>query len=498
MKRLLSSIEYWGNKLPHPTALFIILCGVVVLASALLKLFNVGAALSPTEESVFVKSLLSRDGLHFFLTHAVKNFVTFAPVGTALVAVMGLSIAEHSGLLPALLKGLVKRTPKKWLTAAVVLSGVLSSLASDSGYVVLIPLAAIIFIQAGRHPIAGIAAAFAGVSAGYSANLIVGPHDAILAGLSQESARTIVPSYIVSITGNYYFIVVSTFLITAIASWVNHTFTRKQVATISFTIPPISAKERDESLVRRGLAAAGITLLVILALILATTLPSNGLLRSIDGSLLQSPLTQGIVVIIALTASLCGISYGLAARTYSSWQDAITGMEQHTATMAGYLVLMFFAAQFVSLFNWSQLGLVIAISGANGLKALQLPLPILLISFVFLAGFINLFIGSSSAKWALLAPIFIPMFLLLGLAPEATQMAYRIGDSTTNIISPLMPYFGVVIAFIHHYSKNLGSGTVIALMLPYSITLLLGWTIVLAIWLFLDWPLGPGVKTFLL
>ena len=496
MRKLLNSIEYWGNKLPHPTALFIILCGIVVLASALLSALNVGAALNPQDEIIRVKNLLSREGLHYFLTHAVKNFVTFAPVGTALVAVMGLSIAEHSGLLPALLRGLVKRTPEKWLTAAIVFSGVMSSLASDSGYVVLIPLAAIIFLQAGRHPIAGIAAAFAGVSAGYSANLILGPHDAVLAGLSQESARTISPDYTVSIAGNYYFIIASTFLITVIASWVNHKFTQKQVSGINFDVP-IATTDNNNPLVQRGLVAAGITFLVILSLLLAATLPANGLLRSLDGNLLQSPVTQGIVIIIALSAALCGISYGLAAHTYQSWQDAITGMEQHTATMASYLVLMFFAAQFVSLFNWSQLGIVIAISGANGLKALQLPLPVLLITFVFLAGFINLFIGSSSAKWALIAPIFVPMFLLLGLTPEATQMAYRIGDSTTNIISPLMPYFGVVIAFIHHYNKNLGAGTVVALMLPYSISLLLGWTLILAIWLFFDWSLGPGVKAFL-
>ncbi|HEY7774032.1 MAG TPA: AbgT family transporter [Marinagarivorans sp.] len=501
MNAVLNFIERWGNKLPHPTALFILLCGVVIVASALLGALGLEATLSGTGETIVVKSLISREGLQYFLTNAVNNFVTFAPVGTALVAILGLSIAEHSGLLTTLLQGLVKRTPTALLTAAIVFAGILSSLASDSGYVVLIPLAAIIFLQAGRHPVAGIAAAFAGVSAGYSANLLVGPHDAVLAGLSQEAARAVAPDYTVSITGNYYFMVASTLLITAIATWVNRTLTVKQTRAIAYTVPAAGGRQPELATSpgdkRRGVLAAAACFTVFLALLLVATLPSQGLLRNSDGGLLQSAFTQGIVVIIAIGAALCGIAYGLAARTYGAWHDCIAGMEQHIATMASYLVLMFFAAQFVALFNWSQLGLVIAIGGANGLKALNLPLPVLLISFVFLAGFINLFIGSSSAKWALIAPIFIPMFLLLGLAPEATQIAYRIGDSTTNIISPLMPYFGVVIAFIHHYCKNLGAGTVIAIMLPYSIALLVGWTLLLAGWLLLDWPLGPGVKAFL-
>ena len=498
--RWLRAIEKTGNKLPHPTALFIFFCLGIVFISAIAALFKL-SVVATSGQTIVAQSLLSQAGLHYFLTHAVTNFVQFAPVGTLLVAILGLGIAEHSGLLTKLLKAIVQKTPASLLTTTVVFCGVMSSLASDSGYVVLLPLAAILFMQAGRHPIAGIACAFAGVSAGYSANLFVGPLDAILAGLSQEAAKLVDSQYQVAVTSNYYFIVVSTLLITLVGSVICQRFTVPQTQDLAFTRPSDETEQTladtDALQTRKALRATGLVFVVLCGLMLWGCLPSDGFLRSTEGSFIQSPFLSGIVVIVAITAALCGITYGLVSGRYQHWHDCIAGMEENIATLASYLVLMFFAAQFVNLFSWSQLGQILAITGAAGLQHIHLPLPLLLITFVILTGLINLLIGSASAKWALLAPIFVPMFMLLGIAPEATQMAYRIGDSTTNIITPLMPYFGVVIAFMQKYNRNLGAGTVVALMLPYSIALLVCWTCLLAIWLLFNLPLGPNAYAFL-
>ncbi len=498
--RWLSAIEKAGNKLPHPTALFIFFCLGILLVSAVAALFKL-SVMAPGGQTIAAQNLLSQAGLHYFLTHAVTNFVQFAPVGTLLVAILGLGIAEHSGLLPKLLQAIVQKTPPSLLTTAVIFCGVMSSLASDSGYVVLLPLAAILFMQAGRHPIAGIACAFAGVSAGYSANLFVGPLDAILAGLSQEAAKLVDSNYRVGVTSNYYFIVISTLLITLVGSVICQRYTLPQTEHLAFTQPTdpqtLNPSETDNTQTRKALHATGLVFALLCGVMAWGCIPSDGFLRSAEGSFIQSPFLSGIVVIVAITAALCGITYGLVSGRYQHWHDCIAGMEQNIATLSSYLVLMFFAAQFVNLFSWSQLGKIMAIIGAAGLQHINLPLPLLLIAFVLLAAFINLLIGSASAKWALLAPVFVPMFMLLGIAPEATQMAYRIGDSTTNIITPLMPYFGVVIALVQKYNRHLGAGTVVALMLPYSIALLFCWTVLLALWLLFNLPLGPNAYAFL-
>ncbi len=502
MTHFLQRIEAIGNRLPHPTAIFAILCVGIAIISAISYLFGLHAVSPVNGDVIYAKNILSIEGLNHLLTSLVKNFVTFAPVGTVLVATLGLGIADHSGLLSTSLQALVKRTPSSLLVTSIVFCGVLSSLAADAGYVVLIPLAGLIFLRAGKHPIAGIAAAFAGVSGGYSANIVVGPLDAILAGISQESAQLIDSQYSVAITSNYYFLLASTALITIVASLVCLFVTQNQTQNIPFDAPSadhtqtdLASNQHDKD--KKGLKAALAVTLALVVIILAGFVPESGFLRSSEGGIIESPFMRGIVVVVAFWAGLAGLAFGLASGRYQRAQDAITGMERHIATLSGYLVLMFFAAQFIALFSWSELGIIIAIAGATLLKAIQLPLPILLITFVFLAAFINLLIGSASAKWALLAPIFVPMLLLLGITPEATQMAFRIGDSTTNIITPLMPYFGVVIAFMQHYNQKLGAGTIIAVMLPYSIALFVSWLLLLLLWVLLDLPLGPGASAFI-
>jgi len=495
LSNTLSIIERNGNKLPHPTLLFVYLCGFILALSAITSWFGLSATHPITQNLIESKSLLSTDGLHYILQNTVKNFTHFAPVGSVLIAIMGIGIAEHSGLIGCVLRRTVLRAPKKLTTFAVVITSVLSSIALDTGYVVLIPLAAILFQAMGRNPIAGIVAAFAGVSGGFSANIIIGPVDAILAGISTEASHLIDPSYEVSAAGNYYFIAASTLMIGIVGTFV----TEKIVVR---WLP--EADDSDETNIEvipgeaRGLKAAGIVAILFTAALLYSVVPETGILRHPEtGSVLKSPFIQGIVVIISLFAAVCGIAFAKYSDQALSKDFAVEAMEKHIGTMAGYIVLMFFAAQFVNYFSWSQLGTIFAINGADVLAAIKLPKIILLILFILLAALINLFIGSASAKWALIAPIFVPMLLLSGISPEATQMAYRIGDSSTNIITPLMPYFGVVVAFAQKYKKDLGMGTLISAMLPYSLCFLVAWSALLIIWVFFNIPLGPDAYAFI-
>jgi aminobenzoyl-glutamate transport protein len=493
---ILDTIERLGNKLPSPILLFVWMCALVLGCSALAALLGFSAAHPISGEQLQATNLLSTQGLHRILNETVNNFVTFAPVGTVLVAIMGIGIAEHSGLLSSVLRATVLKAPPQMLSFAVVLAGVLSSLAGDTGYVILIPLAGLIFHALGRHPLAGIAAAFAGVSGGFSANLLIGPLDALFAGISTEAAALVDPGYTVTAAGNYYFLIISTLLIALIGTLITEKIICKRLP--SYQGPAAAKLEQLSAQEKRGLIAVAIFTLLFVGLLLWALVPETGILRDPKNqSVLSSPFIKGIVTIVALYAALAGILFGKVSGNYQRSSEFVQGMEQHIATMAGYLVLMFFAAQFVSYFAWSNLGSIIAIKGAGLLSTLDLHIGILLLVFIVMTGLINLFVGSALAKWALIAPIFVPMLMLSGITPEATQMAYRIGDSTTNIITPLMPYYGVVIAFAQRYDKNVGIGTLIALMLPYSIAFLLSWSALLMLWVLCDWPLGPGAGIFM-
>jgi aminobenzoyl-glutamate transport protein len=382
------------------------------------------------------------------------------------------------------------------LTMVIVFAGVLSNTASEVGYVLLVPLAAIIFLAAGRHPLAGLAAAFAGVSGGYSANLLLGTIDPLLAGLSQEAAQIIDPLYEVNPACNYYFMFVSTFLITILG-----TITTERI--VEPRLGPYLGAEKPEKIVhlgateKRGLLFATIAIIAFTIFILGGLIPQNGYLRNpIDGDILKSPFMSGIVALLFLGAGLAGIAYGLGAKTFKNDSDVMKGMAKSMETLGSYIVLVFFAAQFVAYFNWTNIGLLTAVKGAETLQASGLgPIP-LMISFVVISAIINLVMGSASAKWAIMAPVFIPMFMLLGYSPEFTQAAYRVGDSVTNIISPMMSYFALIVAFIQRYEPKAGIGTVISTMLPYSIVFFVGWILLLILWILFKLPLGFGAGMF--
>ncbi len=497
ISKSLSFIERVGNALPHPATLFAIFGVLTILISWIASKINLTVVHPATGELVQAVNLISISGLHRIITEMVTNYTSFAPLGIVMVAILGIGLAESSGLIGTTLRLLVLSAPKRLLTFVIVFAGVLSNTASEIGYVLLVPLAGIIFLAVGRHPIAGLAAAFAGVSGGYSANLLLGTLDPLLAGLSEEAARIIIPGYEVNPTANYYFMVVSTFFIAAAGTWVTEKIVIPRLGTYKGEIKPetLDRLNRDE---KRGLILAIITGILFVIFILGGLIPTNGYLRNPEtGGILRSPFMSGIIAFVFLGAFFMSIAYGIGARTFKNDKDVMKGMVKAMETLSIYLVLAFFAAQFVSYFKWSNLGLIFAIEGATFLKSLGLGAIPLMLAFILLSGIINLFMGSASAKWAIMAPVFIPMFMLLGYTPELVQTAYRIGDSTTNIISPMMSYFALIIAFVEKYDKKAGIGTVIATMLPYTIAFIIIWAILLSIWILVGIPVGPDAGLFL-
>ena len=509
--RFLDGVEWLGNLLPHPVTLFAILAVGVVFLSGFFGWIGLavedprpaGARGVAEDGMIRAVSLLNGDGIRRIFTNLVGNFTSFAPLGVVLVAMLGGGVAERSGLLSAAVRGMVLSAPRHVVTVAIVFAGIVSNTASEVGYVVLIPLAGAIFYALGRHPLAGMAAAFAGVSGGYSANLLIGTIDPLLAGITQEAARLIDPDYVVVATANWYFMVASTFLITIVGSLVSILIVEPKLGTYdaSRADPTILDKrmmERLSGAEKKGLVWAGVAVLGVLALMAFTLLPEWGVLRNPEtGDRINSPFFRGFVVWILIFFIAVGYAYGRAVGTMKTDRDVIDAMAAALASLGLYIVLVFFAAQFVAFFGWTNLGAISAVTGAQFLQSTGLTGPFVFVLFIIMCAIINLSLGSASAQWAVTAPIFVPMLMLIGYAPEAIQAAYRIGDSSTNIITPMMSYFGLILAWATRYDKNLGIGTLIAMMLPYTIFFIVLWSAFFMIWTFgLGLPVGPGSPTF--
>lgn len=501
--RWLNTIEKVGNKLPHPITLFAVFSLVIIVLSAILEKAGVAATgelISENgieETTVSIKSMLNTEGMRYILTSAVGNFTSYAPLGMTLVAMLGVGVAEQSGLIGVLLKSIVKITPSRFITSMIVFLGVMSNVATDAGYVILIPLGALVFRAYGRHPLAGIAAAFAGVSGGFSANLTVGALDAMLAGISQTAASIIDPDYQVAVMGNYFFMVASTFLITILGTFVTDKIVEPRLASVDGNI----LGEEDDKLTKitpeekRGLRNAGLVAVIYLAIIVVACIPSTSFFRNEGGALLgrpSSPLLDSAIILISILFLLPGIIYGKTVGTLNSEKEVCGALSNAMASMGSFLALAFVASQFINYFNYTKIGNVVALAGAGLFKRVNIGLIPIIIIFVVFSAIMNLFMGSSSAKWNILAPVFVPMFMLLGYSPELCQLAYRIGDSCTNVITPMMSYYALILAFAQRYDKKAGIGTLAAMMLPYSIIFLIGWTLLLIIWLLLELPIGVG------
>jgi len=503
-QRFLDKLEYAGNKLPDPAMIFVIALVLAWVASALLApvqftetdprtVVRDAAGQITSSSPIRVQNMLSAEKLTGFISRMVKTFTEFPPLGVVLVAMLGVAVAEHTGFINAGIKYLLRITPRKMLTPMLVLVAIISHSAGDTGYVLVIPLGGIVFAAAGRHPLAGIAAAFAGVSGGFSATFLPSSLDPLLQGFTQSAAQIIDPARTVNPLCNWYFMAGSSLLI-ILAAW----FLTDRVIEPRLRHLPVDGDTSPTDLhnltdaERRGFWAGMGTFAFLTALLVLAAAPANSPLRAKDGGLTShgAPLMESIVPLIAVFFLLPGIVHGYVAGTVKSHRDVVQGMAKAMGGLGYYLVMAFFAAQFTYVFRESNVGALIAIEGASLLKSLQMPGSIIIVGIIMLTMLVNLLIGSASAKWALLGPIFVPMLMQLGLSPELTQAAYRVGDSSTNIVTPLLPYFPLIVVYCQRYSKTTGIGTLIATMLPYSILFMITWTCLLMLWWALGLPLG--------
>ncbi|WP_210589997.1 AbgT family transporter [Streptomyces sp. GESEQ-35] len=494
---LLVRIERIGNKLPHPFWLFGVLSVVLALASWALSAAGASVLNPATDETVTVRSLVSGEGLRMMIDDAVTNYATFPPLGTILVVMLGVAVADRSGLLPAMLRAAVARVPARWLTFTLAFSAMVAHVASDAAYVVLVPLGAMAFRAVGRSPMLGAVVAFVSVSAGYDASPLVTPVDAMLSGLTTAAAQTVDPGYVVNPLSNYFFSLGSSLVLAVVITVV----TEKVIARRVAAMPEEDASEdsggaaeltlSDEE--RRGLRRALWALLGFAALIVAAMIPSSSPLRGEGGSIVQSPVLTGIAVILAVGFLIVGAVYGHAVGTVRTGRDIPDHMAKGLREMAPILVLFFAISQFLAYFKWTGVGEVMAIRGADLLKSAGITGPLAFLGVLLVCTCINLLVTSGSAQWALVGPVFVPMFMLLDIPPEVTQAVYRIADSCTNAATPMSAYFVMTLGVIQRYRRSAGIGTLLSLTLPLCLVMLVSWTLLFYVWWALGIPLGPGV-----
>ena len=454
------------------------------------------SAVNPTTgETVAVQSIISRDGLVWIVENMLLNFSNFAPLGLVLAMQMAIGLAEGTGLLDTFMRRAILGVPLWALSATVLFLGINGSIASEASIIVIPALAATAFQAMGKHPIAGLIAGYAATNAGFTANVLITATDALLYGVTEDAAQMIDPSVTLTPAINWYFMIVSTFLLTAVGVFVNDRIITPRLGVYR------GAQKADErtatDLERKGLRNAGIFTLVYIALLLVCLVPKNGLLRGENGSILESPFINGLVPILIVYFVLVGVVYGKTVGTIKSSGDVPRLMADSLQSLTGYVVLVFVIAQFINLFSYTNLGTVIAVNASEALQAVGFTGIPLVIGVILLTILVNFFMTSGTAKWYIFAPIFVPMFMLLGYSPEFAQVVYRIGDSIANPLTPIYPYLPIVIGMAQKYEKNTGIGTIISMTLPYSIAFLLVWIVQAVAWMVFDLPLGPDATVFL-
>jgi aminobenzoyl-glutamate transport protein len=500
-QKLLDMVERVGNKVPHPAVLFFLLIGVLVVLSHVCALLGLSVTYERINRQTHqveqatsaVRSLIGADGLRFIFTSVVPNFINFGPVGIILVAMIGVGLAEQSGLIAALIRQIVRIAPPMAMTAIIVTLGLMSSIASDAGYVVLIPLGAAAFLSLGRHPLVGLAAAFAGVAAAFGVNFLVKPIDGILAEMTNDAAHIVDPAASIELTANFYFGVASSILLILVCTVVTDWIVEPRLGKYQGDSPAEKSQgvSSEES---RGLWYALFALVGVVAVLAFLTLPPGAPLRNPEtGSLIgNSPFMDSLVFLIMLVFLATGVAYGVGARTLTRVQDGIDAVTKTFADLGGLLFLFFVISQFVAYFNFSNIGTVLAVTLANLLKEANLGSAPLLLAFI-LIGFVLCFpLPNILPKWAIMAPIFVPLFMKLGIGPEVVLAAYRVSDSPPNVINPLLPHFALVVGFAQRYDKNAGVGTIVALMLPYTLATMVAWTLGFFAWYWLGLPFGPS------
>lgn len=497
--RILGTIERVGNKLPHPYILFLWLCLILAVISCICGAAGVSVVNPTTGETVVAQSLLSKDGFIWILQNMLTNFQNFTPLGLVLAMQIAIGFAESTGLLTTAMRKAILGVPMWALTGTVLFLGINGSIASEASIIVVPALAAAAFEIVGMHPIAGLLAGYAATNAGFTACVIVAGTDVLLAGVTETTAQLIDPAIKVNATCNWYFMIVSVFTLTAVGIFVNKKFIAPRLGKYQ-PEDALAGEGTDEEITekkKKGLRAAGIFSLLYIIVFAVMVIPKNGILRGEDGSVLNGPFITGLVPILIIFFILVGLTYGIVAGTVKKSSDVPEMMAKSLEGMTGYIVLVFVIAQFINMFSYTNLGMIIAVKSADALEAAGFTGIPLMLFFILLCCVVNLFMTSGSAKWYVFAPILVPMMMMLGYSPAFAQVIYRIGDSTTNAITPIYPYIPIAIGMAKKYDKNFGMGSLISMMLPYSVAFLVVWIIQLIVWVVFNIPLGPGVGVYM-
>ncbi|WP_251517476.1 MULTISPECIES: AbgT family transporter [Staphylococcus] len=495
INRFLNVVEKVGNRLPDPSILFFLMCVGLALITWIVSLFHVSVKHPGTGKTVEVKSIISKDGIAMMLNDAIKNFSEFPALGLVLAVMLGIGVAERTGYFDKLMIQVVNKAPKKIIIPIIIVIGILGNAAGDAAPIVLPPLTAMVFIKLGYHPIAGLAMAYAAAIGGFSANVLIGMSDALLYAFTKPAAKIVSDNPHINVAMNWYFIAASVIVLLPAVYWVTMRFVIPRLGRYNASDADINIDESKTKLTpqeNRAVFWANISFFLVIAVIILLAIPENSFLRNAKtGSLLEdAPIINGVGILILILFLVPGLVYGLLMKEFNNSKDLGKMFADSMASMGSFIVIVFFAAQLLAFLQWSNLGVVVAVNGAELLKGQNGVL--LIIGIILLSSLINLLIGSASAKWGILAPIFIPMLMLVGFHPALTQMLYRIGDSISNPITPMMPYLPLLLSYAQKYDENMKLGSLLSSLMPYTIILSIVWPLFMIVWYLLGWPLGPG------
>lgn len=495
INRFLNIVEKVGNRLPDPSILFFLMCLGLAVLTWIISFFPITVKHPGTGDTVAIKSILSSDGLSMILNDAVKNFSEFPALGLVLAVMLGIGVSEKTGYFDKLMIQVVHKAPKKIIIPVIILVGILGNAAGDAATIVLPPLTAMVFIKLGYHPIAGLAMAYASALGGFSANVMIGMSDALLYAFTEPAAKIVSDNVHVNVAMNWYFIAASIIVLLPAVYWVTMRFVIPRLGTYDTSNSDIKVDEENTGLTpeeNKAVFWANISFFAMIALLIILAIPQNSFLRNAKtGSLLNdAPIINGVGLIILVLFLVPGLVYGIKMKVFHNSKDLGKMLADSMGSMGSFIVIVFFAAQLLAFLEWSNLGVIVAVKGASLLQG-QNGI-VLILGIILLSALINLLIGSASAKWGILAPIFIPMLMLIGFHPAFTQMLYRIGDSISNPITPMMPYLPLLLSYAQKYDNNMKLGSLLSSLMPYTIVLSIVWPLFMIIWYLLGWPLGPG------
>ncbi len=495
INRFLNIVEKVGNRLPDPSILFFLMCVGLAILTWVVSLFQISVKHPGTGDTIAIKSILSKDGLSMILNDAIKNFSEFPALGLVLAVMLGIGVAEKTGYFDKLMIQVVHKAPKNFIVPVIIIIGIIGNAAGDAAPIVLPPLAAMVFIKLGYHPIAGLAMAYASALGGFSANVMIGMSDALLYAFTKPATSIVSDSVHVNVAMNWYFIAASVLVLLPSVYWVTMRFVIPRLGKYDDSNSSIQADDSNSKLTpqeNRAVFWANISFFVLIVLLIILAIPQHSFLRNANtGSLLNdAPIINGVGLIILVLFLVPGLVYGIMVKEFKNSKDLGKMLADSMSSMGSFIVIVFFAAQLLAFLEWSNLGIIVAVKGASILQGQNGV--VLILGIILLSALINLLIGSASAKWGILAPIFIPMLIIVGFHPALTQMLYRIGDSISNPITPMMPYLPLLLSYAQKYDNDMKLGSLLSSLMPYTIILSIVWPLFMIAWYLLGWPLSPG------